>query len=213
MPGIQYITKQQVEKLVHDSIKNFNDFMTIGNGTTSHSLGVAGDLMISGKCEISGHLYTDGYIYANNGVTIYDSLDVIANYLRLRDNIELDLGTGQDSHLAYCTQDADAKMLQWGLDDGGADANNVPVLAILKRSNYPTNLGAGAVDFSAETQPTIALISADNAGYIAFSCGDDDIWNIKGTTSPVVEIDETKFSHKLEVAINGVSYYIMLTQT
>ncbi len=32
-------------------------------------------------------------------------------------------------------------------------------------------------------------------------------------TTPTVEVDETKFSHKIPITIGGVQYYIMLTAT
>ena len=133
--------------------------------------------------------------------------------LRLNDDINMLIGSGHDAIFLYESADANAKMVHLSLPETGQDANNVPVLALGDRTIFGADLGGLGPDFSGVTAPTIGLIAADGAGYVSLACGDDDIMILNGTTSPSAEADETKFSAKLQCAINGTTYYIMLTET
>ena len=57
------------------------------------------------------------------------------------------------------------------------------------------------------------LMTAGAAATERFRIGSTGALTITDTTGAVVDTDETKFSHKLAVTINGATYYIMLTQT
>lgn len=160
---------------------------------------------------------SDDWAIKRNGVTFLSSSGagrmVATKDLLFFDGKGLEIGSSADAHIVYVTADANAKSVHFGLPHVDEDGNNVACLVLMDRDFVGTDLGAGGVDLSGITSPTLAILAEDGAGYIAFSCTDGDIWRIKGTTSPVVEVDETKFSHKLELEINGATYYMMLTQT
>lgn len=172
---------------------------------TGHSLG-AEDVLIGGILEV------DGVVYFDNTVAFYTTVNVNAGinftgYQLITDDIQIRMGTGSDIKLLYETADADANELILALPDGGA--TNVPVFVIGDQGIINSNLGW----FNGQTIPRVAMVAADEGGYFAFGVDNLDILDIFATTGPVVEIDETKMSHKLQVTINGATYYIMLTQT
>ncbi|GAF92139.1 unnamed protein product, partial [marine sediment metagenome] len=43
--------------------------------------------------------------------------------------------------------------------------------------------------------------------------GGNTVFAISQETAVAVDVDETKFSHKMQVRLNGATYFIMLTQT
>ena len=82
------------------------------------------------------------------------------------DDAGLAMGAGDDADLRYSTQDANAKMMQWGLPHVAEDGSNVAVLALMDRDLVGTDL-SGVVDLSGTTEPTLAIINeAGNAGII-----------------------------------------------
>lgn len=70
--------------------------LTIGSGTTSHSLNANGDLFASGKLECDGNAYLDGQVYAttiNFASATYGTLSRSAD-----DGVRLSLGTSGNSN-------------------------------------------------------------------------------------------------------------------
>lgn len=141
-----------------------------------------------------------------NGILTMAGL-VVTGQGTIEDDIVLDFGDAHDAKMMYGTVDANANILLIALPNGGAV--NVPIFAIGDQSVHGVDLGF----FDGETIPRFAAIADDASGFFAFGCDNADILDILATTSPVVEADETKFSHKLQCVINGNTYYIMLTQT
>ncbi len=127
------------------------DYNRIGDaGTTSHGLASEDDLLITGMFEVNGNTHF-------NGSTVID------------DNVALVLGRGFDSWLKYIITDADALMIQFVLPHVDENANNVPVLAIGDRNMGSVDIGAGGIDFSGITEPTLAMINAARDDYASLS--------------------------------------------
>jgi hypothetical protein len=64
------------------------------------------------------------------------------------------------------------------------------------------------------TQSTDSAAVADQVHLGAYDVGAGDrVLAISQESAVAVDVDETKFSHKMKVRINGATYYIMLTQT
>jgi hypothetical protein len=163
-------------------------------GTPVFTLNANDDLFVSGKLEVKGVQYVVNTVQFWSSPTIFD-------------DIVLAFGTSNDAKLLYETADANANEVIFALPDGGSA--NVPVIVIGDQGILNKDLGW----FNGETIPQIAMVAADEGGYFSFGVSNADILTIKATTGPVVEVDETKFSHKLQVTINAATYYIMLTQT
>lgn len=127
--------------------------------------------------------------------------------LYLADGKYYAVGSGVDSRIYWETADSNANVMAIALPNGGA--TNIPVLIVGDQGILSNDLGW----FDGQTIPRLAMVAADEGGYFAHGVDNSDILDIKATTSPVVETDETKFSHKLQVVINGATYYVMLTQS
>lgn len=76
-------------------------------------------------------------------------------------------------------------------------------------ASKPTD-SIGALHIKQGTAPTTS--SADQISLFATE-GANSTLGLRTEVSVAADTDETKFSHKLAVSINGTSYYIMLTQT
>ena len=82
-------------------------YSKFGTGSTSHSLGSNGDLLISGKIEIDGYAYFDNAIYTVSHIAMND-----ATYLKF--------GSGEDTAIGYNTaQTPDSLMLRLSNDSRG----------------------------------------------------------------------------------------------
>ena len=68
----------------------------------------------------------------------------------------------------------------------------------------------GAITMKQGTDPTSS--SADQISIFATS-GANATLGLRTEQAVVAETDETKFSHKLAVKINGSNYYLMLTES
>jgi len=163
------------------------DYLRIGDaGVTSHSLDSEDDVLITGEAEFDGRVFIDHSLWL--GMTVPLSFD------------------GGSSNFRMNITDTDARAHQLSMYAAG---NYVPILVLTDDGNYASDLGF----FAARYIPSIALVAADGGGHFTLGCDDTDILDILATTAPVVDVDETKFSHKLQCVINGTTYYVMLTQT
>lgn len=99
----------------------------------------------------------------------------------------------------------DIGILQF-MESNGAD---IPILVVSDASFAPN----GDATFDDIVLPTIAIMSDDAGDYMSFAMGDDNVivWNTSDTV--LVDADETKMSHKLQILINGSTYYIMLADS
>lgn len=191
--GAQSITTTANGKLT--ILPNGTGIVQIGDaGVTSHTLNTNDDLFVAGKLEVDGVSYFDERMDIINGILLYD-------------DIYLSLGGDGDAKINWETADGNANALVLRLPDGGAI--NVPIFVIGDAAIANKDLGW----FNGQTIPRIAMVAADEGGYFAFGVANDDELDIISTTATIAENDETKFSHKYPVNINGALYYIMLTQT
>lgn len=142
------------------------DYMRFGDAsTTSRSLNANDDVLITGELEVDGAAYFDGAFYVTGNAAVFD--DVYT-----RDDKSLISGDGSDGILTYEGADANAKMLVWGLPHVDEDANNVAVLALVDRDAFNTDLGAGGIDLSGITEPTLALGNEATDAYVSLDAGD-----------------------------------------
>jgi hypothetical protein len=179
-------------------------FLDGSEGTCNFPLGISVSGNISNGSGTGAFLNVDCGRQVTAGRDIWAEADTTYGYKS---------GAGGDIQFGYINNDANATLFMVALPHVDEEANNVAVMALVDRDSWSTDLGAGGVDLSGVTSPTLALVAEDGAGYVSFCCTNDDILKINGTTSPVVEADESKMSHKLQVDINGSTYYIMLTAT
>jgi len=151
--------------------------------------------------DVATHPYKvrpDDYVSA--GVWI----EQLSDALILTDDAPASFGSSAGSKLLWETADANANALILALPDGGA--TNVPVFVIGDQGIIDSDLGW----FNGQTIPRLAMVAADEGGHFSIGVDNSDILDILATTGPAAEVDETKFSHKLQVTINGSTYYIML---
>ena len=88
---------------------------------------------------------------------------------------------------------------------------------------YSVNSGGADYTLAFKMEKTgifTALVSADSAAVadqVSFGRfeigGGNTVIALSQETGVVTEVDESKFSHKMQVRLNGASYFIMLTQT
>lgn len=173
-------------------------YISIGDAAaTSQSLSTEDDLLVTGKLEVVNIAYFD------NAVRFTDTGQVVA----FADDVALGFGETGTMLIKWETADDNANELHFAMPTGGATDVPVAVFGDMSLNNADPGF------FHGQTIPRVATIAADMGGYVGFGCDDSDILDIIATTSPVVEADETKFSHKWQCVINGATYYIMLTQT
>ena len=112
---------------------------------------------------------------------------------------------GAAAYVLWKTADANAHLLNVTFPEGGA--TDVPIFLVGDYSSSNTDLGF----FDAIILPTVGIMSDDAGDYIGFQMGDDNVWGIISSDAIQTEVDETKFSHKIEILYNGSTYYLMAT--
>lgn len=83
------------------------------------------------------------------------------------------------------------------------------------------NAGIGTSTFGTSADKCLALSNtatapSDSANLVHLYAADvsaSAVLCIYQETAPVAETDETKFSHKMKVILNGTEYFVMLCQT
>ena len=160
------------------TLKGVGAYLRVGDaGFTSHALASEDDLMVSGKFEVKGAAYFDAdCTFGVNG-------RFTGGVLTFNDGRAAHYGTGLDSGLLYSANDSDAKMVHFALPHVDEDANNVAVLALIDRDALDSDLGAGGVDLSGITKPTLAIGNEASGAYGKFDC--DSVYLLEKASADV----------------------------
>ena len=111
--------------------------------------------------------------------TIFDATVRITGYLSLSESLRMDnddkplyIGGNLDFAALLETHDANARMLLLGAPHVSEDANNVAVVALVDYDAIGTDLGAGGIDLSGITEPTLAIGNEATDAYVSLDAGD-----------------------------------------
>ena len=147
-----------------------------------------------------------------DGTSNFDGVVVFFDSpVRIRDDVQFTFGGADDVKMVWETADADANAIVVTLPEGGA--MNVPVYIIGDATIFGIDLGL----FQGMGTPTCQVMSDDGTEHFGFGVNDTNVpfWHISDTI--LVDVDETKMSHKMEIVIDDGSgtetYFIMLTQS
>lgn len=170
--------------------------LQIGGDTlaaTGHSLG-SEDVLIGGALfEINAKSYFDDKVY------LYNELLILA------DDTMFQIGASEDVRFYWDTNGANDDLFNLTFIE--SDGTNIPIMVISDRSWAPN----GDATFDNIVLPTLAIMSDDAGDYVSFAMGDDNVIVLNTSDAVLADVDETKFSNKLQILINGATYYIMLT--
>ena len=150
------------------------DYLRIGDAwTTNHSLNSEDDLEVTGKLEVDGQTYFDATVNFSGG-------QVNANVpLIMGDDIYFGLGGAPDSRMYYETADADAKCINWMVDESDDSGNNVPAWVFSEETNL-INADLGLLDEVVEPH----LVTLTNSGQL--SSATDGVAD-EGTASAILK--------------------------
>jgi len=129
-----------------------------GAGTVTTNYGIYIDAMTKGA--------TDWAIYSAGGKSRF------LGALWLSDDIGVQFGNYPDVELKYHTYDANARVFLGYLNVSGDAANNKPVFLWGDESLAVLDLGTVGIDFSAVTEPAIAVANAAADAYVSLDAGD-----------------------------------------
>ena len=126
--------------------------------------GSPGNAISSGDVYTDGALEVDGTLYADAGMACLSHLDIKA------DDKRLSFGADTDCKIQYETADADAKILQFSIDESDDAGNNVPVFAFMEETGAFVDFGL----FDAFVQPLVCVLDNDKDSYFGITMTADD---------------------------------------
>lgn len=112
-------------------------------------------------------------LYFDESVTFDGGIDITGVENRLRDDVAWGFGsaTGGDAHIVYESADADAKCLQFVIDESDDSGNNVPVFAFMEHTGAAADYGL----FDAFVQPLVCVVDNDKDSWFGITFSADDV--------------------------------------
>jgi hypothetical protein len=121
------------------------------------------------------------------------------------DGSRLVYGDFENHPNAVIFRDASASVCVFGAPSGDAIAFDVGTTRLMTLSS------GGSLTLSASVD-SAAVADEVSIGRFEIGAG-NTVLALSQETTVVTEVDETKFSHKVQMQINGTAYFVMLTAT